>query len=284
MGPVVRLISIITPVRNGAPFLPELVASLQAQTYRHWECLLIDNGSSDGSVELAQQLVAEDPRFRCFQLSPRAKTVGSGPGAPRNLGLDHLRGELVCFLDVDDVWHPRKLERQLAFHQRHHLQFSVTAYGRSHLDRPRQFIRRCPPPLLSYRRLVRNNCIPMLTVMLESNLLVDESSQDPLRFRDGGHEDYLLWLQLLRRWPALRYGCLPDVLGLHRRHGSNFTALRWRMPIWLFRVYRQDGHSAPVASALALRCTLHQLLRVAQESLRLDSQHLSEEWASLTTH
>lgn len=270
------LISIITPVHNGAAFLPGLVACLKAQTYPHWECLLIDHASTDDSFELSQRLVADDLRFRCLTLAGPLVSSASGPAAPRNLGLDEIRGAYVCFLDVDDVWHPRKLELQLAFHCQQQLQLSVTAYGRTHLSDPTRFTRRCPPSALSRRRLAINNCVPILTVMFNAELIGPSIAYQPLRFVGRGHEDYLFWLQLWCRFPDLRYGCLPTVLALHQRHGANFSARRWRVPIWLFRVYRRVGLSVLPALVLAARCSTYQLLQSLVERLGWGGRSLPE--------
>ena len=110
-------VSIITPFRDSAHFLPGLVANLQRQTLTNWECLLVDHGSADGGGDLARTLIATDPRFRLLVL-PRLRAFDNQlPAIPRNRALAEIRSNLVAFLDVDDLWHPLKLERQLNFHQ-----------------------------------------------------------------------------------------------------------------------------------------------------------------------
>ena len=65
----IPLVTVITPYRNAAHWLPGLVETLQKQTYGHWECLLVDHGSTDVGAELLNDLVADDSRFRCFEVS-----------------------------------------------------------------------------------------------------------------------------------------------------------------------------------------------------------------------
>ena len=60
------LVSVITPYRNATQWLSGLVETLQNQTYGHWECLLVDHGSTDGGPDLLHHWVADDPRFRCL--------------------------------------------------------------------------------------------------------------------------------------------------------------------------------------------------------------------------
>ena len=243
------LISIITPYRDSRRFLPGLVATLQAQTHAQWECLLVDHASIDDGAALVAALTATDSRFRHLR-EPDSRPF---PALPRNRALNVARGELICFLDADDLWHPEKLERQLAFHRAGGLEFSVTAYTLFSGDDALQgetidsinrmtscLHRRCPPDRLQLRQLLAGNPIPMLTVMASRSLLMSLSAEDgpfcPMR-----HEDYLLWLQLWQAQPQLRYGCLPEILAYHRRHGSNLTAQRWRSLLWWYRLYRTAG-------------------------------------------
>jgi hypothetical protein len=269
------MISIITPYRNARRFLPGLIGTLQAQTHRQWECLLVDHVSTDGGAVLAQSLAAGDHRFRFFSVSQACGDFEPGPAQPRNLALDQIVGCLVCFLDVDDRWHPQKLERQLAFHNRNQLDVSVTAYGRTRREGQGTLTLRCPPPVLPLQRLLLSNEVPMLTVMLRASLLDGDVSALPLRFPSSRHEDYQLWLALWRRYPQLRYGCLPELLAVHDRHGDNLTAHRARMLRWLYAVHRLDGQSQTGAAWRSIRCAVFQLARAALERLGWNQSALS---------
>ena len=143
----IPLVTVITPYRNAAHWLPGLVETLQKQTYGHWECLLVNHGSTDAGAELLNDLVADDSRFRCFEvpLPSDGRHPEGGPAVPRNLALAHAAGDLICFLDVDDLWHPCKLERQVQVHMEQHLDLSVTAYYRWSWRTPDQMQWCCPP-------------------------------------------------------------------------------------------------------------------------------------------
>ena len=101
------LVSVVMAAKNYARFLPEAVDSVIAQSFRDWELVVIDDGSSDRTPEAVRPYLA-DPRVRYF----RSDTLGQ-PRA-KNLGIRLSRGELVAFLDADDAWEPTKLEKQLA--------------------------------------------------------------------------------------------------------------------------------------------------------------------------
>lgn len=106
--PASPLISIIMPVYNAAGFLTRAVQSAQAQTYRNIEILLIDDCSTDNTVEVAQALAKSDPRIRVFR-----QPQNGGPSAARNRGLQEAKGEWLAVLDADDAYTPQRLERML---------------------------------------------------------------------------------------------------------------------------------------------------------------------------
>lgn len=111
------LVSVITIFLDAQRFITEAVDSVLAQTYPHWELLLCDDGSSDGSTAIARAYAAAHPaRIRYLE---HADHANRGMSATRNLGISHARGTLLAFLDADDVWEPEKLEQQVAVLERH---------------------------------------------------------------------------------------------------------------------------------------------------------------------
>lgn len=99
-------ISVVIPVYNGARYLRETLASVEAQSESSWEVLLVDDGSTDSTVAIAEDWVKGESRGRCLLREHR------GIGATRNAGVQASRGTYVAFLDADDLWEPSKLERQ----------------------------------------------------------------------------------------------------------------------------------------------------------------------------
>ena len=112
------LISCIIPVFNGERYLGEALDSILAQTYRPVEIIVVDDGSTDGTGELAARY---GDRIRY------SRQNNEGAPTARNAGLSAARGAFVAFLDSDDLWHPDKLERQMArFEARPELELCVT--------------------------------------------------------------------------------------------------------------------------------------------------------------
>jgi glycosyltransferase involved in cell wall biosynthesis len=106
------LVSVVINFFNEERFLAEAVDSVYAQTFHDWQLLLIDDGSSDRSSDIARGYAEHDPaRVRYLEHPGHANR---GAGASRNVGVHAARGEWVAFLDGDDIWLPERLERSVA--------------------------------------------------------------------------------------------------------------------------------------------------------------------------
>ncbi|MCC8423980.1 glycosyltransferase [Mucilaginibacter sp. UR6-11] len=106
-----QLVSIIMPAFNAAATISASVESVLAQTYRNWELIIINDGSSDNTVGLATKYAQADNRIVVVDL----KKNGGLPNA-RNQGINKATGDFVAFLDSDDTWAPEKLNKQVNFH------------------------------------------------------------------------------------------------------------------------------------------------------------------------
>jgi glycosyltransferase involved in cell wall biosynthesis len=101
-------ISILLPVRDAESTLPACLHSVSRQTYRSWECIVVDDGSSDASRTVASAAAASDPRFRVVATPHR------GLVAALNAGLEHCRGPFIARMDADDCMRRDRLEKQKA--------------------------------------------------------------------------------------------------------------------------------------------------------------------------
>lgn len=102
------LVSIVIPLYNAEKWICEAIRSVLAQTYGNWELIVIDDGSTDGGVEAALECVGHETR-RLKIIS----TTNLGQAKARNRGIDESSGDLIAFLDSDDIWHPCKLQIQI---------------------------------------------------------------------------------------------------------------------------------------------------------------------------
>lgn len=111
------LVSVITIFFNAEKFFEATIESILAQTYSGWELLLVDDGSTDTSTEIACQYARRYPD-RIHYLEHETHQ-NCGMSASRNLGFSHAQGEYIALLDADDIWLPQKLERQVAILEAH---------------------------------------------------------------------------------------------------------------------------------------------------------------------
>jgi glycosyltransferase involved in cell wall biosynthesis len=109
--PASPLVSFVIAVYNGARFLDETLASAAAQTHRHLEIIVVDDGSVDESAAMIERWTARDPRNRLI------RTSHAGPQQARNAGVGAARGDFVAYLDHDDIASPQRIATQLAWMQ-----------------------------------------------------------------------------------------------------------------------------------------------------------------------
>lgn len=188
-----ELVSVIVPTYNRTEALFEAIDSVIRQTMPHWKLYVVDDGSKDWDrIQRAarERYRGHESRVWFFHLGQNG-----GPGAARNFGLDVAQGKYAAFLDSDDVWHPRHLERHLAAHESN--PWLVMSYSKSDFawrwfdaDSGRYRYRpdRHPEAQLADQefdrdRLERENYVKTSTVMVWGGLVRrDSEASDPVRF------------------------------------------------------------------------------------------------------
>jgi glycosyltransferase involved in cell wall biosynthesis len=102
------LVSVIVPAFNAAIYIRQTLDSVLAQTYRKFEVIVVDDGSSDSTARIVEEFAARDSRFQLVRQS------NAGVGAARNMAIERAQGKYLAPLDADDLWSPRKLATQVA--------------------------------------------------------------------------------------------------------------------------------------------------------------------------
>lgn len=233
MKPVV---SIITPVFNGAGVIWQAIESVQSQTFKDWEMIIVDDCSTDDTSAVVKQYAVSDSRIHLF-----SQVENGGPARARNSALRAATGRYIAFLDSDDLWLPRKLELQLAFMREKSAAITYTSYRRFTEDSEK------PGHLISlshsfdYRGLLKNTGIACLTVMVDQELT--GSFEMPL----VRHEDYALWLGLLKRG-FVAHGLQLD-LARYRVAQVSVSGNKFKSASWVWNIYRNVEHlSFPYAA------------------------------------
>ena len=219
------LVSVVMPAYNCEKYLAESVASVEAQTYPHWELLLAEDHSTDGTYALAQSLAASDSRIRLLRTESNA-----GPAAARNLALENARGQYLAFLDSDDQWLPEKLSRQIAFMKETGTAFSCTAYDR--IGENGEVQQRVTPfARANYNKVLYTaNPVGNSTAMLDRSVL-GELRVPPIRKRN----DFALWLAALRKTDVVLG--MPDCLGRYRVRESSVSSNKLDLLRYQYQLY-----------------------------------------------
>jgi glycosyltransferase involved in cell wall biosynthesis len=198
------LVSCIVPVFNGALHLGETIESILAQTYRPIEVLVVDDGSTDGSAEVAERY--GDP-VRVL------RQANAGATEARNAAVRVARGDLIAFLDADDLWSPEKLEVQLE-HLAAHPELDATFCQIENFFDD-EVARAEEARWREHDRVVGSYVLPTLVVRREALERVPLDG----RWRHGDHVDWTL----RAREAGVRFDVLPRVLAHRRRHAGNMS-------------------------------------------------------------
>lgn len=227
------LISIVVPVYNTEQYIAETIQSVIDQTYDHWELLLIDDGSTDGSAAIMKSFAENDPRIHYFHKE------NGGQASARNDGIKKSKGAYVGFLDADDLWLKNKLTQQIKELETYQPDF---LYGLGYYYYPER-----DPQLetydwisgersgLDFFKVLYHSCaVNTNTVLVKRELFeavgyFDESQH--LR----GTEDWDLWMRIAKTVDKI-YGS-PLRLVYYRIHEGGIHLQHTRMLIGKIAIY-----------------------------------------------
>jgi teichuronic acid biosynthesis glycosyltransferase TuaG len=241
------LVSIITPAFNAAAYMEVTIASVQSQSYANWEMLVVDDCSSDNTMEIVELASAIDPRVRLIR-----QFKNGGPAAARNSALKAAKGRWIAFLDSDDLWLPQKLELQLDFQRSHSAKVTFTAFRRIKADgrQTGRFIN--IPERVGYRQLLGN------TVIATSTVVIDREMSGEFRMKAMYYDDFGCWLDLLRdgdvalglQHDLMRYRVVDQSVSRNKRNSARQVWRTYRtveklgllQAFWYFVNYAVNGY------------------------------------------
>jgi len=237
------LISVILPAANAEQFIEASVHSVLHQSYRHLELIIVNDGSTDSTSELIDQLAARDARIRVRHLNSRS----GGPAKPRNIGLLQAKGEWSAFIDADDIWHPQKVERQIEYAQARQLNFISSDCHRfthaSSLNEYECWSSEANFTELNHGMMLRKNRVVTSSMMVQTSLIKEIGFSEHSDYI--GVEDYLAWLHLTQN-STIRGGVLHLPLVYYRLRPDSLSASKLAMASkihTLLKHYRVDGRS-----------------------------------------
>lgn len=219
------LVSVVIPAFNSGTYIRETIASVLQQDYEKLEVIVADDGSSDTTAEVVKVIAAEDSRVRLLELEHAGR-----PSVPRNRGAEAAKGELLAFLDSDDLWVRNKLSTQVRYLLEHHAvhatySASVT-FGAASVFSPEYEVLPLPwkAARIQQELCTIGNTIPCSSVIMEKELF-DELGGFNEAPSLKAVEDYEFWLRLTGRTP---FGFIPRIQVLYRVHQSQVSG-DWRI-------------------------------------------------------
>lgn len=229
-----NLVSVITPVFNSEKYITNTFQSLLNQSYLNWEWVLVDDCSSDNSVEIIEEFMKQDKRVKLLKNS---KNLGSG--ATRNKAIENAEGDFIAFLDSDDIWHPKKLEVQVNFMLERNIAFSHTSYGyiNEYGDTIKTTFHVSKLPV-TYKHLLKRTEISCLTAMYNCNAIGKFYMSEHRR-----KQDYALWLAILKS--GVESHPIDIELAFYRQTPNSATSNKFKLILkhYLFLKSTQKLHA-----------------------------------------
>jgi glycosyltransferase involved in cell wall biosynthesis len=226
---------------NSEIFISETINSIINQTHTNWELLLIDDGSTDTTIQKANKFIAKHPNIKLLE-----NQTNQGAAISRNKGIEVAKGNYIAFLDADDLWKPEKLEIQLTFMETENCNVCFSSYdlidelGNS-LNKQVKAL-----PVLSYNKLLKSNYVGNLTGIYNAKALGKITSPN-LRKR----QDWLIWLAAIKTSgkPAKS---IRESLACYRVRGNSMSSNKWNLIKYNYWVYKKGLGFSTLKSILSM--------------------------------
>ncbi|MCR4763501.1 MAG: glycosyltransferase family 2 protein [Lachnospiraceae bacterium] len=276
MGPAV---SIVVPVHNAAPYIRETMISVFGQSFRDWELILVDDGSSDASAAIIKETAkeADIPLYTLpfyernkdpWELRDSEKGTGEivllrlresrGAAGARNVGVRAAAGRFLAFLDADDLWLPEKLFLETVFLKDNNAAFAFTAYefGNENAERTGKIVH--VPKTLDYSHALTRTIIFTSTVMFD----LKKISREEIYMEKIASEDTATWWRILKKGTTA-YG-LDSVLTIYRRPVRSLSSDKRVAVKRIWNLYRRV---AGLSRLKSIRCMIGWAVRATLRRL-----------------
>lgn len=216
------LVSVVIPAYNAEPYVSQTLDSVLHQTYENFEVIIVDDCSEDNTWSVLQSYAAVEKRIRLFQ-----NKENSGVSKTRNFAVAEAKGELIAYLDSDDVWEESKLEKQVRLYLEKP-DAALIYTGSAFIDaagKRASYVMPVPEEI-DYRELLKQNKISCSSVLVRREYMLKYKMEG-----ENMHEDYAVWLRMLRdgakaygiNEPLLIYRVSPSSKSGNKFHAAGMT-------------------------------------------------------------
>lgn len=235
-------VSVIMPVYNAEKYVAFAIDSVLAQKYSDWELLVINDCSTDSSIAIINKYAEKDQRIRLFH----TENASGSPTTPRNIGVKMAKGRYIAFLDSDDVWLPNKLEEQVPLFENPDIVIVFSNYEKMTETGLRSNRIICAPRVTDYKRLLKGNVIGNVTGVYDTRKV------GKFFFQSVHHEDYVLWLSILKRGYI---ACNTNtVTALYRLRRQSVSSNKLKTLGWQWHIYIKVEHINPFKAVYLFIC------------------------------
>lgn len=216
------------PCHNGEKYIRDAINSVLSQTYTDWELLIVDDNSSDNSVNVIEDFCKKDERIKLLRTE---KSTGL-PATARNVGINAACGRFIAFLDCDDIWLPVKLEHQIPLFETKNVAVVFSYYAK--MNGEGDFFNRLvsSPFVVTYDYLLKGDCIGNLTGVY------DTKKCGKVFQKEIHHEDYEMYLAILKQgFYAMNTNSFE---AFYRVQKSSVSANKFKTMGWHWNILRNE--------------------------------------------
>lgn len=242
------MVSVIMPAYNAEKTIKEAVSSVISQTEKDWELIVVDDGSIDNTAEILTKLSLEDKRIRFLK-----NDKNRGVCYTRNKAISLAEGEWIAFLDSDDIWFPKKLQKQLELAKKYPdmaICYTASDFMNEKGEKFDYILEAVE--MTDYNLLLKRNLLSCSSVMLRSSIMKNIKMPD-----DRLNEDYYTWLKVLGSG-EIAYG-INEPLITYRLSSNSRSSNRIKSAKMLFNTYRAVNFSTLIALFLVFRYTFYSI-------------------------
>ena len=231
-----ELISVIMPVYNTDRYITEAINSVLNQTYQDIELIVIDDASNDNSSKIINS-------FNSSKIKYIKLEKNSGAANARNVGINQSSGNIICFIDSDDIWEIEKLEKQYKFLKENNVGFCYTKYKKLYGNGKVKEIKYKISEKATYDELLKNTEIGTSTVMIDTKIIKKEYI---LMKHYRTCEDTATWLRITKR--GFDAYLFDEYLTFHRVRKRSLPYNKLRNVINMYKIYRNQEKKSVIES------------------------------------
>lgn len=223
-----NLVSIITPCYNGSKYIVETIESVLSQTYKNWEMIIVDDGSTDSSATVVQKYTKKDERIKYIYQD------NAGSASARNNGIRNAKGRYIVLLDADDVWDAGFLTEQLSYMNKNDAVCVCSAYRMIDENSKSLSSVTTPKHIITEKDMLVRNYIGCLTGVYDSKKYGKVYLREELK---SIRDDYAFWLDIVKL-EGKAYGN-RKVLASYRVLTSSTTGNKYKLIGKQYKFYRE---------------------------------------------